>query len=128
MYIVIFPFLYILIVSLTYNDLDFLYDSINYLIRGDGESIQEYMMQNHLYSFLYELRHAYQGQRGAELIDNDLNEYTKKYYQIKNNTILISNYENGNYKEKYQIKSINDERLSIVDLDTNKKINFVKRS
>ena len=59
---------------------------------------------------------------------NDLNEYTKKYYQIKENTILISNYENGNYKEKYQIKSINDERLSIVDLDTNKKINFVKRS
>lgn len=59
---------------------------------------------------------------------NDLNEYTKKFYQIKENTILISNYENGNYKEKYQIKSINDERLSIVDLDTNKKINFVKRS
>ena len=66
-----------------YNDLDFLYDSINYLIRGDGESIQEYMMQNHLYSFLYELRHAYQGQRGAELIDNDLNEYTREWLGFK---------------------------------------------
>ncbi len=74
-----------------YNDLDFLYDSINYLIRGDGENIQEYMMQNHLYSFLYELRHAYQGQRGAELIDNDLNEYTREWLGFKKKDVTDKN-------------------------------------
>lgn len=74
-----------------YNDLDFLYDSINYLIREDGESIQEYMMQNHLYSFLYELRHAYQGQRGAELIDNDLNEYTREWLGFKKKDVTDKN-------------------------------------
>lgn len=40
-----------------YNDLDFLYDSINYLIHGDPLSEGEFTMQNHLYGFLYDVRH-----------------------------------------------------------------------
>ena len=74
-----------------YNDFDFLYDSINYLIVGEAENIGEYMMQNHLYGFLYDVRHAYQGQRGAILIDNDLNEYTRKWFGFKNKDVTDKN-------------------------------------
>ena len=38
-----------------YNDLNFLYDSINYLIHGHPSSDGEYTMQNHLYGFLYDV-------------------------------------------------------------------------
>ena len=34
-----------------YNDLNFLYDAINYLIYKDPSSDGEYTMQNHLYGF-----------------------------------------------------------------------------
>ena len=57
-------------ISGDYNDLDHLYDSIYYLIHGEPISIGEYTMQNHLYGFLYDVRHAYQGDREVELIDN----------------------------------------------------------
>ena len=39
-----------------YNDLNFLYDAINYLIHKDPSSDGEYTMQNHLYGFLYDVR------------------------------------------------------------------------
>lgn len=44
-----------------YNDLDLLYDSIYYLIKKEPENIKEYLMQNHIFCFLYDVRHAYQG-------------------------------------------------------------------
>ena len=70
-----------------YNDLNFLYDAINYLIYKDPSSDGEYTMQNHLYGFLYDVRHAYQGQRGAILIDNDLNDNTREWFKFKKKDI-----------------------------------------
>ena len=66
-----------------YNDLDFLYDSISYLIHGDPSSDGEYTMQNHLYGFLYDVRHAYQGDREAILVDNYLQDYKRKWLEIR---------------------------------------------
>ena len=66
-----------------YNDLDFLYDSISYLIHGDPSSDGEYIMQNHLYGFLYDVRHAYQGDREAILVDNYLQDYKRKWLEIR---------------------------------------------
>lgn len=74
-----------------YDDLDFLYDSINYLIHGDAINIQEFTMQNHLYGFLYDLRHAYQGQRGLVLIDNNLNDYTREWLDFKKKDVTDKN-------------------------------------
>lgn len=74
-----------------YNDLGFLYDSINYLICEDPSSSGEYIMQNHLYGFLYDLRHAYQGQREAILIDNNLNNNTRDWLKLKKKDITDKN-------------------------------------
>lgn len=59
---------------------------------------------------------------------NDLSKYEKKYYYIKDDIIYISNYDNGKYKETYQIESINEERLTLIDIETKEKLNFAKRS
>lgn len=74
-----------------YDDLDFLYDSINHLIHGEEENIGEYMMQNHLYGFLYEVRHTYQAQREALLIENGLNKYVREYFNLKNKDVTDNN-------------------------------------
>ena len=74
-----------------YDDFDYLYDSINYLIHEDPISDKEYTMQNHLYGFLYELRHAYQGQRDAVLIDNALNDNTREWFDFKKKDITDKN-------------------------------------
>lgn len=74
-----------------YNDLNFLYDAINYLIHKDPSSDGEYTMQNHLYGFLYDVRHAYQGQRGAILIDNDINDNTREWFKFKKKDITDKN-------------------------------------
>ena len=66
-----------------YNDLDFLYESISYLIDGDPSSDGEYTMQNHLYGFLYDVRHAYQGDREAVLVDNYLQDFKRKWLEIR---------------------------------------------
>lgn len=59
---------------------------------------------------------------------SDLTKYEKIYYYVKEDIIYTSNYENGKYKETYQITSINEERLSVIDISKEKTINFVKRS
>lgn len=74
-----------------YDDLDFLYDSINYLIHVDAENIGEYVMQNHIYGFLYDVRHAYQGQRSVSLIDNSLNDNTRNLFNLKKKDITDKN-------------------------------------
>lgn len=78
-------------ISGDYNDLDYLYDSINYLIHGEPISIGEYTMQNHLYGFLYDVRHAYQGDREVELIDNSLEKYKREYFNLKENEVTDKN-------------------------------------
>lgn len=47
-------------ISGDFNDLDYLYNSLLYFIKEEPSSIDEYLMQNHLYAFLYDVRHAYQ--------------------------------------------------------------------
>ena len=42
-------------ISGDFNDLDYLYDAILYFIKEEPNSIGEYLMQNHLYAFLYDL-------------------------------------------------------------------------
>lgn len=74
-----------------YNDLDFLYDSINYLINGDPSSGGEYTMQNHLYAFLYDVRHAYQGDREAILVDNYMQDYKRKWLEIRKKDVTEHN-------------------------------------
>lgn len=74
-----------------YNDLDFLYDSISYLIHGDPSSDGEYTMQNHLYGFLYDVRHAYQGDREAILVDNYLQNYKRKWLEIRKKDVTEHN-------------------------------------
>lgn len=78
-------------ISGDYDDLDFLYDSINYLIHDEPTSDSEYTMQNHLYGFLYEVRHAYQGQRGATLIANGLNDNGRNWLNLKKKDVTDKN-------------------------------------
>lgn len=81
-----------------YNDLDLLYDSIYYLIKKEPENIKEYLMQNHIFCFLYDVRHAYQGDREAKLIDNYVQEYKKERLGIKKKDITNNNlYYSFNY-------------------------------
>lgn len=74
-----------------YNDLDFLYESISYLIDGDPSSDGEYTMQNHLYGFLYDVRHAYQGDREAVLVDNYLQDFKRKWLEIRKKDVTEHN-------------------------------------
>ena len=78
-------------ISGDYDDLNFLYDSINYLIVEDANSLEEDIMRNHLYGFLYDVRHAYQGQRDIELNDNSLDDYIREEYGLKHKDITDKN-------------------------------------
>ncbi|MDE6141373.1 MAG: hypothetical protein K2G03_02105, partial [Bacilli bacterium] len=64
-------------VSGYYDDLDFLYDSINHFIVNNPISDKEDMMRIHIYAFLYDVRHAYQGDRCIGLITNELSDYKR---------------------------------------------------
>ncbi len=66
-----------------YDELNTLYDTINNIIRRDSGSYKESIMQNHLYGFLYDVRHGYQGDREIELINNGLDEYKRDCFDIK---------------------------------------------
>lgn len=78
-------------ISGDYNDLDNLYDSIHYFIKEDPNSLGEYIMQNHIYGFLYDVRHAYQGDREAILIDNYLQDDKRKWLGLKKKDITENN-------------------------------------
>lgn len=81
-----------------WEDLNFLYDSINYLIKYDEASIQENMMQDHLYGFLYDVRHAYQCSREFKIIENGLSNEDREYFGIKKSCVTNNNlYYNFNY-------------------------------
>ena len=70
-------------ISGDFNDLDYLYDAILYFIKEEPSSIGEYLMQNHLYAFLYDVRHAYQGDREALLVDNLIQDMKRGWLGIK---------------------------------------------
>ncbi len=74
-----------------YDDLDQLYDSIHYFIKEDPKNVGEYTMQNHLYGFLYEVRHAYQGQRDTKLMENGMDDNTKEWHKIAKKDVTDKN-------------------------------------
>jgi len=91
------------IISGDYDDLDNLYDSIHYFIKDEPNSLGEYFLQNHLYGFLYDVRHAYQGDREVTLIDNSLDELKRQWHGIKKKD--VSNY-NVYYSFNYLLPDI----------------------
>ena len=78
-------------ISGDYNDLDNLYDSIHYFIKEEPNSLGEYIMQNHIYGFLYDVRHAYQGDREAILVDNYLQDDKRKWLEIRKKDVTEHN-------------------------------------
>lgn len=57
-----------------------------------------------------------------------IDEFTRKYFQIKEDIIYFSSKEDGSYKPKYQIKEITSETLTLIDLeDNNKEYEFQRR-
>lgn len=78
-------------ISGEYEDLDFLYDSINYLIRNTAKSLLEESMQDHLYGFLYDVRHCYQGDRILKLVDNGLRKEVRKWNSIPKKDVTDNN-------------------------------------
>lgn len=78
-------------ISGDYNDLNFLYDSIIYLLRKEPKNEIFDIMQKHLYGFLYDVRHAYQGQRYVKLEDNNLQEFTRNIYNLKKKDVTNNN-------------------------------------
>lgn len=85
-------------ISGDYEDLDFLYDSIHYLIKEEPKSLIEESMQNHIFGFLYEVRHCYQGDRDFKFVDNELRDEVRKYQKIPKKEISKNNlYYSFNY-------------------------------
>lgn len=85
-------------ISGDYEDLDFLYDSIHYLIKGEPKNIVEEAMQNHLYGFLYDVRHGYQGDRNFKFVVNELRKETREHNKIPKKEITDNNlYYSFNY-------------------------------
>ena len=78
-------------ISGDYEDLDFLYDSIYYLIKEEPKSLLEESMQNHIFNFLYNVRHCYQGDRDFKFVDNELRDEVRKYQKIPKNEISNNN-------------------------------------
>lgn len=85
-------------ISGDYEDLDFLYDSIHYFIKGEPKNLIEESMQNHIYGFLYEVRHCYQGDRNFKIVDNELRKEIREYREISKKDITDNNlYYSFNY-------------------------------
>lgn len=67
----------------TFDDFYELYDAICYFIGFEkSEDKTEDDMRVHIFGFLYDLRHAYQGARNVTAVNNDLNEEAKEYFGI----------------------------------------------
>ena len=85
-------------ISGDFNDLNYLYDSINCFLMEKPSSRGEDSMQLHTYGFLYDLRHAYQGDREYTLVDNNLSESKRKWFGIKKSAVTGNNvYYSFNY-------------------------------
>lgn len=76
-----------------YYDFNELYDSFNVFLQEDfikNERVE--LMQNHVYGFLYDLRHAYQGDRSFILVDNNLDDVQREAFKIKKGEVGPNNY------------------------------------
>ncbi len=78
-------------ISGDYYDLDKLYDAINKTIINKNITERMELMQYHLYNFLYEVRHAYQGDRSFNFIANNLDDYNRKENGIKKSEVANNN-------------------------------------
>ena len=119
-----------------YDDFEQLYDSI-FKIIGDGEdypTLEKLRIQ--ILAFCYDLRHAKQGNREIELVENNMNNEIMKWHSIiipTNNVyykfnyiltqaifvvyalnIFIDNYKYKKYKSSYYTKVVYDEDVNIV--------------
>lgn len=119
-----------------YDDFEQLYDSI-FKIIGDGEdypTLEKLRIQ--ILAFCYDLRHAKQGNREIELVENNMNNEIMKWNSIivpTNNVyykfnyiltqaifvvyalnIFIDNYKYKKYKSSYYTKVVYDEDVNIV--------------
>lgn len=119
-----------------YADFEQLYDSIFEII-GDEEdypTLEKLRIQ--ILAFCYDLRHAKQGNREIELVENNMNDEIMKwhsiitpinnvYYKFKyiltqaifvvySLNIFIDNYKYKKYKSSYYTKVVYDEAVNIV--------------
>lgn len=119
-----------------YADFEQLYDSIFEII-GDEEdypTLEKLRIQ--ILAFCYDLRHAKQGSREIELVENNMNDEIMKwhsiitpinnvYYKFKyiltqaifvvySLNIFIDNYKYKKYKSSYYTKVVYDEAVNIV--------------
>ena len=119
-----------------YADFEQLYDSIFEII-GDGKdypTLEKFRIQ--ILAFCYDLRHAKQGSREIELVENNMDDEIMKWHSIivpTNNVyykfnyiltqaifvvyalnIFIDNYKYKKYKSSYYTKVIYDEDVNIV--------------
>ena len=119
-----------------YADFEQLYDSIFEII-GDEEdypTLEKFRIQ--ILAFCYDLRHAKQGNREIELVENNMNDEIMKWHSIItpiNNVyykfkyiltqaifvvyalnIFIDNYKYKKYKSSYYTKVVYDEVVNIV--------------
>lgn len=71
-------------ISGTYNDFNELYDALRTFIEGkENTTFMQEDMDNYILGFLYDLRHAYQGDRHVYTTSNGLTDEVKEFYGIK---------------------------------------------
>lgn len=86
-------------ISGDYEDLNELYDSITYFLHDDAKNANEELMQNHLYGFLYDVRHAYQGDREFDFVNNGLYGDKREWLEISEKDVADNNlYYSFNYQ------------------------------
>ena len=73
----------------TYDDLNELYDSISYILGEECNNLEEEDARLHTLGFMYDLRHAYQGDRYVNIKEEELTNFEKKYFHIKESKYLI---------------------------------------
>ena len=61
-----------------YEDLNYLYGAFMYFLHDDFDEINHYYIENVIYALLYDIRHAYQGDREAILVDNNIDTDEKR--------------------------------------------------
>lgn len=81
-----------------YDDLNFLYDSIHFFIKDEPNNLMEESMQNHLFGFLYDVRHCYQGDRDFKIKDNELRKEIREFRKVSKKEVTDNNlYYSFNY-------------------------------
>lgn len=119
-----------------YTDFEQLYDSIFEIIGNEKDYPTLEKLRIQILAFCYELRHAKQGSREIELVENNMNDEIMKWHSIItpiNNVyykfkyiltqaifvvyvlnIFIDNYKYKKYKSSYYTKVVYDEAVNII--------------